>query len=884
MKVPPFRGLRTRLMLLMLLAALPAFVAIGYLAHDQQRHFADLYRKNNQTLANILASEHEQNFEQARLLLATLAYHPDIAAADGCQALVTTVAAKAPGHIANLFNVAPDGRIRCSAAGPTGHFNVADMAWFRGALAATGARVGEYHISRRSGQPTIVVTHTLRREGRVTAVLAAALDLSWLTSQISLARLPHGAAYGIFDNRGNHLLRHPTPPGQPAHNIAHTPLWRIVEKLDGPATFTAADPQGTPRLFAYAPLGPAGQPFAHLLVGVPADLAAAGSRHILGFALLTLSVAILLGLILGWLGGWFLVLRPTRAILDKVNRVAAGDYRARPREAGEAGVSEIGLLTSAIDRMAESLQAREQELQASRDRLQGVLENMPGTSFRRELAYPWRMEHISRSVQDLTGIPAARFLAGEVRYGELIHPDDLAQVEHAVAEGVAGRRDHTCEYRIAHTGGSWRWAHERGRAIPDADGQARWLDGVILDISEHKRLEEEKERLQTQLQQAQKMEALGQLTGGIAHDFNNILASVLGFAKLALRRHAPEPDGELAEYLREIITAGERARDLVAKMLAFGRAQPGRMVQSLAPLPLAKEATKMLSAGITASIRLETRFPATLPEVAMDAVAFHQVLVNLVLNARDAVGEKGHIIVALSPARIEPRVCSACHALFAGDYVELEVDDDGCGMAREVLARIFEPFFTTKEVGKGTGLGLSMVHGLVARAGGHFFVESAPDRGTRFHVYLPLSTAPETDSSACDTPTAPPSTTGGTILLVDDEEAILRMLAATLAAAGWRTGAYDRPAAALAAFRDTPRRFDAVISDLAMPGMSGLELIAALRELRANLPAILCSGNDDGLETRAAALGGTLRLFRKPADPDALLTALAELVPRDRTG
>lgn len=222
MKVPPFRGLRTRLMLLMLLAALPAFVAIGYLAHDQQRHFADLYRKNNQTLANILASEHEQNFEQARLLLATLAYHPDIAAADGCQALVTTVAAKAPGHIANLFNVAPDGRIRCSAAGPTGHFNVADMAWFRGALAATGARVGEYHISRRSGQPTIVVTHTLRREGRVTAVLAAALDLSWLTSQISLARLPHGAAYGIFDNRGNHLLRHRHLPVS-RHTTSPTP-------------------------------------------------------------------------------------------------------------------------------------------------------------------------------------------------------------------------------------------------------------------------------------------------------------------------------------------------------------------------------------------------------------------------------------------------------------------------------------------------------------------------------------------------------------------------------------------------------------------------------------------------------------------------------------
>jgi PAS domain S-box-containing protein len=397
----------------------------------------------------------------------------------------------------------------------------------------------------------------------------------------------------------------------------------------------------------------------------------------------------------------------------------------------------VGLLCAGEDISA--MRQTQQALLDSRNRYQALVENIPGVVYRCAIAYPWRMEFISRTVEQITGIAAERFLDNSVRFGELIHPDDLAGVEQAVADGIAQRRPYACAYRLRRVGGAWRWVHEQGQAIYDEAGRPAWLDGVIVDITENKVLQEERERLQAQLQQAQKMEALGQLTGGIAHDFNNILAAVLGFAKLALRRHAPDPDSELAEYLREVVTAGERARDLVARMLAFSRAQPSRAVQPLAPRPLVQEAVKMLAATIPAGIHIETHIENEVPVIAIDPVDLHQILVNLVINARDALDGKGRIVIGLARAQVEHQVCTACHEKFTGEHLDLTVADDGQGIAPESLPHIFEPFFTTKPPGQGTGMGLAMVHGLVRRAGGHFRVESGVGQGSTFHIYLPAA-------------------------------------------------------------------------------------------------------------------------------------------------
>ncbi|MBU1665438.1 MAG: PAS domain S-box protein, partial [Gammaproteobacteria bacterium] len=492
----------------------------------------------------------------------------------------------------------------------------------------------------------------------------------------------------------------------------------------------------------------------------------------------------------------------------------------------------IGILSAGED--ITEARRTQQALLDSSNRYQALVDNIPGVVYRCAIAYPWQMEFISRQIEQITGIAAERFLDHSVRYGELVHPDDLGRLEQVVAEGIDYRHAYTCAYRIRRNGGTWRWVHEQGQAIRDGEDRPAWLDGVIVDITENKALQQEQERLQAQLQQAQKMEALGQLTGGIAHDFNNILSAVLGFTKLALRRHVPDPNSELAEYLREVVTAGERARDLVARMLTFSRSQPGRLAQPLAAQPLIREALKMLTATIPAGIRIDAQIDSKAPDIAIDPVDLHQILINLVINARDTLDGKGNISVSLAPRRLEQQVCFACHEKFSGDYVALRVADDGQGIAAETLPHIFEPFFTTKPISKGTGMGLSMVHGLVHRADGHFQVESRVGQGSAFHIFLPV--ALPGGGEAAPAQTTPLGTAfdkpKGHVLIVDDESAILKLLRNCLESEGWRVSGFTSPRQALAVFRDAPDEFAAIISDQTMPGMGGGDLIRAIHALR----------------------------------------------------
>ncbi|MDD5387939.1 MAG: PAS domain S-box protein [Gallionellaceae bacterium] len=541
----------------------------------------------------------------------------------------------------------------------------------------------------------------------------------------------------------------------------------------------------------------------------------------------------------------------------------------------------IGMLSAGED--ITEARRTQQALLDSRNRYQTLVDNIPGVVYRCAIAYPWQVEFISRQIEQITGIAAERFLDHSVRYGELVHPDDLADLERTVAEGVTHRHPYTRAYRIRRIGGTWRWVHEQGQAIRDSEDRPVWLDGVIVDITENKALQLEQERLQAQLQQAQKMEALGQLTGGIAHDFNNILSAVLGFTKLALRRHAPDPNSELAEYLREVVTAGERARDLVARMLAFSRSQPGRSARPLAAQPLIREALKMLTATIPAGIRIDAQIDGKAPDIAIDPVDLHQILINLVINARDALDGKGHIGISLARRRLEQQVCFACHEKFTGDYVELKVADDGQGIAPETLSHIFEPFFTTKPAGKGTGMGLAMVHGLVHRADGHFLVESRVGQGSAFHILLPaaLPGVGETTSARATPLGAAIDQRKGHVLIVDDESAILKLLRNCLESVGWRVSGFTSPRQALAVFRDAPDEFAAVISDQTMPGMNGSELLGALHELRPRLPAILCTGYSDGLDAATAQQQGIHHLLLKPVDSDELLAALDQAVTEE---
>ena len=385
--------------------------------------------------------------------------------------------------------------------------------------------------------------------------------------------------------------------------------------------------------------------------------------------------------------------------------------------------------------------------------------------------------------------------------------------------------------------------------------------------------ERQRASLEQQLRQSQKMEALGTLAGGIAHDFNNILAAIGSNLELALQ-DAPEGH-EVRTSLDEIRTAHARARELVQRILLFSRGRPPERVP-LAPAAVVGEALGLLRASLPPTVELRTSWAPGLPPVLADATQLHQIVLNLATNALHAMGPAGgRLSVALEPVAVTAEDAAAAAEPGPGSYVRLTVRDTGTGIPPEIRDRLFEPFFTTKGV-ESTGLGLAVVHGIVRDHGGAITVSSEVGRGSAFCVYLPAAPGAE----AGEAPAAPALVRGGgeRVMYVDDEEALVFVMTRLLRRLGYEPLAFSDPAAALHAFRLSPGDVDAVIADLAMPGMSGAELLRALREIRPGLPVALASGHvpEDG--AALAALGDLPVRIRKPATLEEIARTLEELL------
>lgn len=409
------------------------------------------------------------------------------------------------------------------------------------------------------------------------------------------------------------------------------------------------------------------------------------------------------------------------------------------------------------------------------------------------------------------------------------------------------------------------------------------LANITSIAIENMKAQENQARLQNQLRQSQKMEAIGQLTGGIAHDFNNILGSILGFAGLALNRCVDQSDLRLNNYLTEIQQAGERARDLIAQMLTFGRTglnQP----QSVSVAPLVDESVRLLRPLLPSSIDLATHIDCENATIHADAVQIQQVIINLCINSRDAMEGKGHISLDARQVNIAERHCASCHATFQGDFIEFRFKDSGCGVAIHTIERMFEPFFTTKEIGKGTGMGLPMVHGIVHQFGGHITVNSIPEKGTTVCFYLPVHDREETGHTQdieIGSLTAL-QTLGAHILVVDDEAPLAKLLTETLEDFGYRITATTSSQTALELYLKGPYQFDLVITDQTMPNMTGLELAQAMSILRHDLPIILCTGYSADVDQAKIKKTGITQYFQKPIDTKSLLKSIDLLLTEDK--
>ena len=419
-----------------------------------------------------------------------------------------------------------------------------------------------------------------------------------------------------------------------------------------------------------------------------------------------------------------------------------------------------------------------------------------------------------------------------------------------------------------------------GREVPvlktvsrtQLEGRECYMESFI-DLSEQIRAELDKEKLEAQLRQAQKMEALGTLAGGIAHDFNNILSAVLGYSELGLQ-DIEDTGHPLYQKLKAINHAGCRARDLVEQILSFSRMQE----QLQAPLkvsPILKEVIKLLQSSLPASIRVNAAIRADRP-VLGDPTQIHQVIMNLCTNAYHAMQMTGGVMdVSLEQVTLDDSQEQIAPELPPGDYLRLCVADTGGGISPTIIDRIFEPYFTTKDKSKGTGLGLAVVHGIVKRHGGSITVESRIDEGTRFTVLLPTCGDAKTDEG----PQAIVLPRGSEhILLVDDEKDLVEIGSEMLQRLGYRVTAEIGSIAALETFRKDPFRYDIVVTDFNMPGLSGDQMAREMLAIRREMPIIVCTGFSEVFDQQQASAIGIRQVLMKPLTMESIAHAVRDVL------
>jgi PAS domain S-box-containing protein len=460
----------------------------------------------------------------------------------------------------------------------------------------------------------------------------------------------------------------------------------------------------------------------------------------------------------------------------------------------------------------------------------------------------------------------------------VVHPDDAPLRDAALREHFAGRTPrYECEYRVQQPNGSWCWLSARGRCLRDAAGKSYRFVGSAIDITVQKQAQLEKEHLETQLRQSQKMEAIGTLAGGIAHDFNNILGAILGYGELAQQQASP--GSTLRRYMDNVMHAAERAKTLVDRILGFSRSGLGERVP-MNVQSVIEETLELLSTSLPPGVRLEKRLEAADAAVIGDATYLHQVAMNLCTNALHAMEHGGVLSVLLEHVELNgPRVLSR-GIVPAGSYVRLCVSDTGSGIEPGVLERMFDPFFTTKGVGQGTGLGLSLVHGIVTELGGVIDVTTQAGSGSSFSIWLPL--APEAEEPSTTATGELPRGNGEVVMIVDDERPLVTLAEEMLAELGYDPVGFPSSSEALQAFRAEPRRFELVLTDEAMPDLVGTELAGKIRKLQPAIPIILMSGHGGPqLEKRAAAIGVN-DVLHKPLRSRDLAESLARVLGASR--
>jgi two-component system cell cycle sensor histidine kinase/response regulator CckA len=518
-----------------------------------------------------------------------------------------------------------------------------------------------------------------------------------------------------------------------------------------------------------------------------------------------------------------------------------------------------------VEDLAPQKQA-EREARWAREQQAALLDALPDPAWRKDedgryVAANAALAHtLGMSVEDVLGL----------RDSDLLPPSIAGEIEAADREAMRTGRTVAGESTYVDRDGRERWMDVVKVPFVDADGVCHGTVGIAHDITHRKEMEAALKARDLELQQAQKMEAIGQLAGGVAHDFNNLLSVIQGTADLILMD--AEPGSAVRADVEEIRHAAEQGASVTRQLLAFSRKQ--RLEPAAVDLNAEiRRSEKMLRRLLGEDVRLETSLQDGIPPLFVDAGQMEQVILNLAVNARDAMPEGGRLLVTTRAVDDCP-LLAAEHPDARG-CVCLSVSDTGCGIDPEALPHIFEPFFTTKGPGQGTGLGLSTVYGIVRQSGGQVMVESVPGQGTTFRIFLPPAPGGTATQPAPQRP-AEARAGRGTLLLVEDEDALRAVAGRILRRAGYTVLEAGDGEEALEAFRAASPPPDAVVTDVVMPLAGGRQLADRLRALRPALPVLFVSGYPDERISGTGVLAPGERFLQKPYTPEALLRAISQ--------
>ena len=858
--------IRERLVLLVLATITPflLYTAWHTRARLAERRDASVVRARD--AANQVAARLDDRIASVRTLLVAMAQtaRPDPRDAVANDTLLGGIIRMLPPGFANLGVFDASGNNIGSSVRPIGdrtRFTAAGRRYIIDAVRLRRFAIGDPVRSRIDTTRMAVgmAMPILGRDSSVRALVVAAIPLSWLASVLTLPALPAGSVVTVVNDRGLVIGRSDSSALYLGKDMSAHPLIRAALAGDLPTRDVAGFDQ-VERLYVAVNTGASTW---HVIVGTPTTVALAPARDELRVELALSLLTLALALVVATLMGRRIVL-PVRALSVDAEVIASGDLRHRSQVQSS---SEIGTLAEAFNRMAAALERNSTELRASEQRYRALFNLSPLPMWITDFE-DLRFLAVNDAAVRHYGWSREEFLRMTLR--DVRPPSELVRFERSLG---------TVDEHELYTG-LWRHHTRNGPEI-DVEVTVRAIEfegrgarlSVNHDVTNRLAAERALDVSREQLRQAQKMEAIGRFAGGIAHDFNNILTGILGYCDLAL-----DDIGEMGGARPEIVEirrAAERAASLTQQILAFGRRQVLQPV-SLSLNDVVERMSGMLARVIGEHIRVvQIRVPE-LWTVEADQTQVEQVVLNLALNARDAMPDGGALTIETANVTVEAD--STEHAgVPAGDYAVLSVVDTGVGMGADVQARIFEPFFTTKAIGKGTGLGLATAYGIVQQSKGWMRVWSEPGRGSIFSVYLPRAAAAAPAPPAVVPRWIEPAR-GAVILLAEDERAVRRVACDALTRLGYVVLPAEDGPAALEAAAQHEGTIDLLLTDVVMPGMDGAELARRVRETRPDIRVLYSSGYTDDAIVREGVLLDGLAFLPKPFTPAQLAQRVRDVL------